>query len=133
MTCIMVSGQYLTTGSLKIKPLFSAFANFHCVNNLTKADFNLPNGKSLKGELKRDAQNLISTLLSGRPQCHSGKESSCRRYGCGFDPWVRKIPWRRKWQITPVLFPGNSHGQRTLVSYSPWGCKESDTSYQLST
>ena len=37
-------------------------------------------------------------------------------------------PWRRKWQSTPVLLPGKSHGQRSLVgSYSPWGCKESDT------
>ena len=45
---------------------------------------------------------------------------------CGFDPWVRKIPWRRKWQPTPVFLSGKSHGQRNLVGYSPWGCKESD-------
>ena len=45
---------------------------------------------------------------------------------CRFDPWVRKIPWRRKWQPTPVLLPGESHGQRSLVGYSPWGRKESD-------
>ena len=38
-----------------------------------------------------------------------------------------KIPWRRAWQPTPVLLPGESHGQRSLVSYSPWSCKESDT------
>ena len=43
-----------------------------------------------------------------------------------FDPWVWKIPWRRKWQPTPVLLPGKSHGQRSLVGYSPWGRKESD-------
>ena len=46
---------------------------------------------------------------------------------CGFDPWVWKIPQRRKWQPTPVLLPGESHGQRSLVGYSPWGRKESDT------
>jgi len=40
----------------------------------------------------------------------------CRRLG--FDPWVRKIPWRRKWQPTPVFSPGKSHGQRSLVGYS---------------
>ena len=40
-----------------------------------------------------------------------------------FDPWVRKIPWRRKWQPTPVLFPGKFHGWRSLVGYSPWGCR----------
>ena len=41
--------------------------------------------------------------------------------------WVRKIPWRRKWQPTPVFLPGESHGQRSVVGYSPWGHKESDT------
>ena len=49
----------------------------------------------------------------------------------GFDPWVRKIPWRRKWQPTPVLLPGKFHGQRSLVGYSPWGLKESDTAERL--
>jgi len=47
------------------------------------------------------------------------------------DPWVWKIPWKRKWQSTPVLLPGKSHGQRSWVGYSPWGCKESDTTEQL--
>ena len=39
------------------------------------------------------------------------------------DAWVKKIPWRRKWQPTPVFLPGESHGQRNLVGYSPWGFK----------
>ena len=39
------------------------------------------------------------------------------------DAWVEKIPWRRKWQPTPVLLSGESHGERSLVGYSPWGCK----------
>ena len=46
--------------------------------------------------------------------------------GRGFDPWVRKIPWRRAWQPTPVFLPGESSGQRRLASYSSWGHKESD-------
>ena len=41
----------------------------------------------------------------------------------GFDPWVGKIPWRRAWQPTLVSLPGESHGQRNLVGYSPWGCR----------
>ena len=49
----------------------------------------------------------------------------CRRPR--FYSWVGKIPWRRKWQPTPVFLPGESHGQRSLVGYSPWGCKELDT------
>ena len=44
-----------------------------------------------------------------------------------FCPWIRKIPWRRKWQPTPVFLPGKSHGQRRLVGYGSWGHKESDT------
>ena len=50
----------------------------------------------------------------------------------GFDPWVGKIPWRRAWQPTPVFSPGESHGQRSLVGYSPRGGKESDMTQQLS-
>ena len=49
----------------------------------------------------------------------------------GFNPWVRKIPWRKKWQPTPVSLPGKCHGQRSLVGYSPWGHKESDTTERL--
>ena len=45
----------------------------------------------------------------------------------GFDPWVGKVLWRRKWQPTPVFLPGKSHGRRNIVGYSPWGLKESDT------
>ena len=44
----------------------------------------------------------------------------------GFDPWVGKIPWRKTWEPTPVFLPGESHGQGSLMSYVPWGCKESD-------
>ena len=46
-----------------------------------------------------------------------------------FNPWVGKIPWRRKWQPTPVLLPGKFHGWRNLVGYSPWGHKESDFAF----
>ena len=49
----------------------------------------------------------------------------------GFDRWVGKIPWRRKWHPTPVLFPGKSHGQRSVVGYGLWGRKESDTTERL--
>ena len=44
-----------------------------------------------------------------------------------FDPWVRKIPWKRAWKPTPVFMPEEPQGQRSLVGYSPWGRKESDT------
>ena len=64
------------------------------------------------------------------PRWRSGKESACS-VGDGFDPWVRKIPWKRKWQPTSVFLPGESHGQRSLVVYSPWGHKESGTTQRL--
>ena len=50
---------------------------------------------------------------------------------CRFDPWIRKICWRRAWQPTPVFLPGESHGQRSLAGYSLWGHKELDTTEQL--
>ena len=45
----------------------------------------------------------------------------------GFNPWVGKIPWKKKWQSAPVLLPGKSQGQRSLAGYSPKCLKESDT------
>ena len=60
----------------------------------------------------------------------SGKEPICqcrRQNRYGFDPWVGKIPWRRKWQPTPVFLPGESHGRRSLAGYSPQSHKELDT------
>ena len=59
----------------------------------------------------------------------TSKETACqcrRRKSDGFAPWVRKIPWRRKWQPTPVILPRESHGRRSLVGYNPWGCKKLD-------
>ena len=56
----------------------------------------------------------------------SGKEPACQA-SLGFDPWVGKIPWRRALQPRPVFLPGESHGQRSLVGYSPEGHKELDT------
>ena len=73
---------------------------------------------------------FFGTQLSLRfnyPGGASGKEPACqckrhKRYK--FSPWVGKISWRRIWQPTPVFLPGESHGQRSLGGYGPWGCKE---------
>ena len=51
---------------------------------------------------------------------------ACQYRGHGVDPWVRKTPWRREWQPTPVFLPGAFHGQSSLVGYSPWALKEWD-------
>ena len=50
-----------------------------------------------------------------------------------FNPYVRKIPWNRKWQPSPVFLPGKFQGQRSLEGYSPWGRKESDMTEGLRT
>ena len=50
-----------------------------------------------------------------------------KRNRCRFNPWVRKMPWRKEWQPAPVFFSGESHGERSLVGYSPRGHKELDT------
>ena len=57
----------------------------------------------------------------GLPRWLRGRECACQCRRCGFYPWVRKTPWRRKWQPTPVFLPGKSHGQRSLAGNSPWG------------
>ena len=67
---------------------------------------------------------MIILINTGFPR---GKELTFqyrRRKRHGFNPWVRKIPWRRAWQPTPVFLSGESYG---LVGYSAWGHKESDT------
>ena len=71
--------------------------------------------------------NSIYYLLGASPviQIHL----QCRKHG--FNPWVGKMPWRRKLQRTPVFLPGKSHRQRSLAGYSPWGHKESDTTERL--
>ena len=59
---------------------------------------------------------------SGLPMWLSGKESACqckRLMRQGFDLWVGKVPWRKKWQPTPVFLPGKFHGHRSLTGYSP--------------
>ena len=56
-------------------------------------------------------------LTSKESTCNAG--ATCRRRG--FHPWVRKIPWRRKWQPTPVFLPGKFHGQRRLAGCGPQG------------
>ena len=60
----------------------------------------------------------------GLPSGANGKESACQCRRLGFDHWVSTMPWRRKWQLAPILLPAKPHGQRSLAGYSPWGHKE---------
>ena len=72
-----------------------------------------------------DWLDLLLMGFLGLPKWLSGKESACqcrRHRRHGFDLWFEKIPWR-KWQPIPMFLPGKSHEQRSLMGYSPWGCK----------
>ena len=72
---------------------------------------------------------IVSSLV-GLPRWCSGKESACHCRRCKrhrFHPWAGNVSQRREWQNTPVFLPGEFHGQRSLVGYSSWGHKESDT------
>ena len=78
--------------------------------------------RSLLIQKKRQALIQVIAISEGFPGGTSGEEPTyqCRRYNrCRFDPWIRKIPWRRAQQSTSVFLPGESHGQRSLVGYGP--------------
>ena len=96
--------------------LTSVFQSWHYIK--------IPQGTS-KNPMPRPY--LLSIVPGSLPRWLSGKESTCQCRKRGFDPWVRKIPWGRKWQPTLVFLPGKSHRQKSLVGYSPWGPEESDT------
>ena len=74
---------------------------------------------------------FISPPIRGRTHMNLGVHTQIRRR-CGFNPWVRKIPWRTKWQLAPVFLPG-TQGQRSLAGYSPRSCKDSDTTERTHT
>ena len=86
--------------------------------------------------LRRRNFKLLTAILEakGFPDGSEVKASACICPQCGrarFNPWIGKMPWRRKWQPTPVFLPGESHGWRSLVGYSPLGRKEWDTTELL--
>ena len=89
--------------------------------------FSCARWKSSADCLHNHVNILNPTELYRRAWWLSGKESACLCRRRAYHPWVGKIPWRGKWQTTPVFLPGKSHGQRSLEGYSPWGCKKSWT------
>ena len=104
-----------------IKPGSSSLAAWSLSHETTREVPQYPNDKF----------DLPSVIFPGGT---SGKEPTCqcrRCKRCGFKPCFRKIPWRRTWQPTPIFLPGEFHGQRSLVGYSPWGHKESEMTQQL--
>ena len=119
----------------------SNLASWQCTRTQLFCIVNPPSLNMFGIDQRNDLLRLFFSSMSAKtvlsfPGGTSGKESTCqarRCRRCGFNPWVRKIPWRRKWQPTPVFLPGKFHGQRSLTDYSPWDCKESDMAKQLNT
>ena len=91
--------------------------------------------RSLGQEDLLEKEVAAHSSFLGFPGSSDGKASVCNEGDLGlipgFDPWVGNIPWRRKWQPTPVSLPGESRGRRSLVGYGPQGHKESDTTKRL--
>ena len=81
-----------------------------------------------KQQLEPDMKQNTASKLGKVPGGSKVKNPPARQepQACGFDTWVKKIPWRGAWQPTPVFLPEESHGQRSLEGYSPWGRKKSD-------
>ena len=91
--------------------------------------------EGLRNSTVKPATILCVFVWMGLPRGCSGKEYACqsrRHKRCGFDPWVEKIHWRWEWKPTPVILPGEFHGQRSLADYSSWSLKELDMTEQLS-
>ena len=87
---------------------------------------------SVWGHPHHPGQDIDQDLLHKAPLVAQTVKSICLQWGRPrFYPQVGRISWRKKWQPTPVFLPGKSHGCRSLVGYSPWGCKESDTTERL--
>ena len=109
----MICGAYFNKNVVK-NPFNCALRSFHLTFNW----------KQSIHEVK--TRVLWEQVVSKFPGGTRGKGpiGLCRR--CGFNPWIGKIPWRRKWQPIPVFLPGEPHGQRSLAGSSPWDHKESD-------
>ena len=88
--------------------------------------------RKINSKLVEGTDNFKVKYLHNRLPWWLSQERVCLQWRrLRFNTWVRKIPWRKEWQPTPVFLSRESHGQRSLVGYSPWDCKESDMTEQL--
>ena len=118
---IMAGGGNLLFHGKKTKPIATPLTSLASLLILFSVSYPL--------FVKHYCQDGPSRWLRGKESAWQSKRVRRR----GFSPWIRKIPWSRKWQPTPVFLPGKFHGWRTLEGYSPWGHKESDVTERLNT
>ena len=114
--------QHCFSRVVRYLPAFSHFSS--TVKNL---EFTMPVWSLALPQYDLDNYCHLSVPGAG------SKESACNAEDTRlrFNPWVGKIPWRRKWLPNPVFLPREFHGQRSLAGHRPWGHKESDTTKQL--
>ena len=104
------------------KTLFTKTGDLDLTHSLYLANFCFTKAK--RNETWSPSLNFSPPSFRGFPGGACSKESACQ---------CRKVPWRRAWQLTPVFLPGKFHEQGSLAGYSPWGCKELNTTEHLST
>ena len=121
-------GGLLSIGSHRVGHHWSNLACMHaCIQSISIPSPQFCYEPKIAPKIVLTFKNYLNQFFSRLlPQWLRGKEPACncRRHGkWRLDPWVGKIPGRRKWHPIPVFLPGESHGQSSLAGYSPWGCK----------
>ena len=118
--------------AFNVLPVTSAYSPLDLIRSQTKSPLIL-----VQPSKPREPLRAKKVWLKQIPHCCSLEaqmvKNLCTNRRPGFKPWVRKIPWRKEWQLTSIFLPGEFHGQRSLEGYSPWGCKELDTTEWLIT
>ena len=108
---LIISDRALSKAAAK-NLVFDTFSNRQNIQ-VTTHD---PKGLHLLGD---HCEGIITSFSFGASLVVE-RVNICLQWGRpSFDPWIGKVPWRRKWQLTSILLPGKSHGQRSLVGYSP--------------
>ena len=90
------------------------------IETMRLLQFNIPSILNIDCDILFWSYYFQVVLVEKSPPANAGDRK------LGFNPWARKIPWRRKWQRTPVFLPGESHRQNSLEGYGLWGHKELD-------
>ena len=124
LTCSPIPCVFQSTGLLILNQIWNG-------KKQVQYSFLLTQECNYHQHVKFKCTNSEVYIVLRLPWWLSGKEFTCQCRRCGLDPWVGKVPWRRKWQPTPVFLPGKPHGLRSLVGGSPWGREESGTTKRL--